>query len=111
MRCSRWPGCPDCGILRALRARWSLAATVSLAHVCSTSFIGTTFLSFFSILRALRARVEGAAALDSDRDMQHYITTAVAASQTTALLLEAVDTAAATASAAAFVSQVAIWLV
>ena len=39
------------------------------------------------------------------------VTTAVAASQTTALLLEAVNTAAATASAAAFVSRVAIWLV
>jgi len=49
MRCSRWPGCPDCGILRALRAsaRWSLAATVSLAHVCSTFSLARLFFLFF----------------------------------------------------------------
>ena len=38
------------------------------------AFIGTTFsFLFFSILRALRARVERAAALDSDRGVQRYM--------------------------------------
>ena len=32
LRCSRWPGCPDCGILRALRARTPHPGSRSFHH-------------------------------------------------------------------------------